>query len=104
MKLELISERLLLRPLAESDLDVGIAILTDPEVMKFIGPTQTKDRVVRELPIAQKRGGGGCIGVAQRSCSLGLFAKQKRTPRRGIAVAAMGASARAYESTAQAVP
>lgn len=63
MKLELTSERLLLRPLAQSDLDVGMAILTDPEVMKFVGPTFSKDRVIRELPIAQKRGGGGCIGI-----------------------------------------
>jgi ribosomal-protein-alanine N-acetyltransferase len=63
MKLDFKSERLLLRPLADFDLDVAYAILTDPEVMKFVGQTYTKDQVIAELPSALKRGGGGCIGI-----------------------------------------
>ena len=39
MKLDLKTDRLLLRALAECDLDVGIAILTDPAVMKYVGKT-----------------------------------------------------------------
>ncbi len=63
MILDLKSERLLLRPLSASDLDVGFAIFTDPEVMKYVGQLYTKDRVIQELPTALRRGGGGCIGV-----------------------------------------
>ena len=63
MKLDLETDRLLLRPLAECDLDVGIAILTDPAVMKYVGKTKTKDEVIEELPTAIKRCAGGCIGI-----------------------------------------
>lgn len=63
MKLDLKCERFLLRPLAESDLDASFAILTDPEVMRFVGPVYTKDQMIRESPHALKRGGGGCIGI-----------------------------------------
>ncbi len=63
MKLELKTDRLLLRPLAECDLDVAIAILTDPAVMKYVGDTCTKDEVIKELPTGMKRCAGGCIGI-----------------------------------------
>lgn len=63
MNLDLETDRLLLRPLAESDLDVAIAILTDPEVMKYVGKTCTRDEVIEELPTAIKRCAGGCIGI-----------------------------------------
>lgn len=63
MKLDLMTERLLLRPLAESDLDVGLETLTDPVVMKYLGKTFTKDQVAEELPTAMKRCAGGCIGI-----------------------------------------
>lgn len=63
MNLMLESERLLLRPLAEGDLDVCFEIFTDPAVMQFVGETYTRDRVVEELPTAMRRGGRGCIGV-----------------------------------------
>ena len=63
MKLDLKTDRLLLRALAECDLDVGIAILTDPAVMKYVGKTYTKDEVIKDLPTAMKRCAGGCIGI-----------------------------------------
>ncbi len=63
MKLDLMTERLLLRPLAETDLDVGLETLTDPVVMKYIGKTFTTDQVAEELPTAMKRCAGGCIGI-----------------------------------------
>lgn len=63
MNLVLKSRRLLLRPLAETDLDVGMSILTDPAVMKYVGKPYTRERVVKELPTAMKRCAGGCIGI-----------------------------------------
>lgn len=63
MELVLESERLVLRPLAESDLDVSIEILTDPEVMKYVFETQTEDKVRRDMPLAMRRCAGGCIGI-----------------------------------------
>lgn len=63
MNLEFDSERLSLRPLAGSDADLGVEILTDPEVMRFIGEPQTPERVVQEMPVSTRRAGGGCIGV-----------------------------------------
>ena len=63
MNLELPTERLLLRPLAESDLDVALAVLTDPEVMRYVVEPFARERVVAEMPVAVRRGGGGCIGI-----------------------------------------
>lgn len=63
MNLELPTERLLLRPLAESDLDVAVAVLTDPEVMRYVVEPFARERVVAEMPVAVRRGGGGCIGI-----------------------------------------
>lgn len=63
MNLVLKSERLLLRPLAETDLDVGIEIGTDPEVMKYIGELLTEDGVIQKMPNYIKRCAGGCIGI-----------------------------------------
>ncbi len=63
MELILTSERLLFRPLAETDLDLGLALLTDPEVTSYIGAVRTAEEVGRELAVATKRCAGGCIGV-----------------------------------------
>lgn len=63
MNLVLKSERLLLRPLAEEDLDLCIQILTDPEVMKYVTKTQTRDQVVAELPLSMRRCAGGAVGI-----------------------------------------
>ena len=62
MNLVLESDRLLLRPLSENDLDVSIEILTDPAVMKYVAKTYTKEQVIQELPATLKRCAGGCIG------------------------------------------
>jgi ribosomal-protein-alanine N-acetyltransferase len=71
MNLELQSERLLLRPLSESDLDISVEILTDPQVMRYVTAqvmryvtaAYTREQVAEEMPVALKRGGGGCIGI-----------------------------------------
>ncbi len=65
MELNLKSERLLLRPLVESDVEWNVEMLTDREVMQYIfgADVYTEDQVIKEMPLATKRGGGGCIGI-----------------------------------------
>lgn len=63
MKLELKSERTLLRPLGETDLDIEIALGTDPEVMRYVGEVESKDKIVQDMPKYTRRCAGGCIGV-----------------------------------------
>ena len=63
MNLILTSERLLLRPLSETDFDVAIDIFTDPAVVKYIGKTHTRDEVIQGMPTYTKRCAGGCIGI-----------------------------------------
>ena len=63
MNLILKSERLLLRPLAKTDVELEIEIGTDPEVMKYVAEPDTEDSVVRGMPNYIKRCAGGCIGV-----------------------------------------
>ncbi len=63
MSLELKSDRLLLRPLGLTDADLGVEILTDPEVMRYVGGTRTPEQAIREMPASVRRGGGGCIGI-----------------------------------------
>ncbi len=58
------SARLLFRPLDETDLDLSIALWTDPEVVKYItGIPSTKEALAKQLPISMRRCAGGCIGV-----------------------------------------
>jgi RimJ/RimL family protein N-acetyltransferase len=57
------SERLLFRPLQESDLDLAIEQWTDPEVAKFVGgKTYTEAELIEQMPIVTRRCAGGCIG------------------------------------------
>ena len=63
MDLNLKSERLLIRPHREIDLDVEIKMGTDSEVMKFVGDVETKDQIIRNMPKYTRRCAGGCIGV-----------------------------------------
>ena len=64
MNLILDSERLRLRPLVADDLDLGLELLTDAYVMRYVGgEPYSRERVLREMEVAVRRGGGGCIGV-----------------------------------------
>ncbi len=64
MNLTLESERLLLRPLDEADIDLGYELLMDPAVMKYVGgEAYTRERVESESRVVVRRGGGGCIGI-----------------------------------------
>jgi ribosomal-protein-alanine N-acetyltransferase len=62
MKLELHTERLLLTPLAATDLDLVLELWTDPEVVEYICDVATEAEIRQEMPDAIKRGGNGGIG------------------------------------------
>ena len=63
MQLILTSERLLLRPLAETDVDLGIEMGTDPQVMRYVGEVETRDQVIRDMAKYVRRCAGGSIGI-----------------------------------------
>jgi len=63
MELTFETERLLLRPLIEADVDLGFDLLTDPAVTKYAGRTHTRDEVVEQMPTAVRRCAGGAIGI-----------------------------------------
>lgn len=63
MNLVLETDRLVLKPLAEGDVDLCIEMFTDPEVMKYIREPSSRAEVIEKMPIRCRRGGGGSIGV-----------------------------------------
>ncbi len=63
MDLDLTSERLLLRPLAEDDLDLAYDLLTDPKVMQYVSGPLTRERVAAEHAIKTRRSAGGAVGI-----------------------------------------
>jgi ribosomal-protein-alanine N-acetyltransferase len=63
MKLELHTERVLLTPLAMTDLDIALELWTDPEVVEYICEVPTESEIRHEMPDAIKRGGNGGIGI-----------------------------------------
>jgi len=63
MNLELHTERLSLRPFADTDLDLALEMWTDPEVVKYVGEVMTEEGVRMEMPDSIKRGGNGGIGI-----------------------------------------
>jgi RimJ/RimL family protein N-acetyltransferase len=63
MKLELLTDRLFLRPLRLDDLGLAIEMFTNPEVVRYVGGTLTIEEIRAEMPNYIKRCGGGCIGI-----------------------------------------
>ena len=63
MNLTLSGPRLRLRPLEASDLDHCIELFTDERVTKYVSEPQSEAQVVADMPIALRRGAGGCLGV-----------------------------------------
>jgi RimJ/RimL family protein N-acetyltransferase len=63
MKLELLSDRLILTPLELTDIDLAVELWTDPEVVRYICDVPTEAEVRREMPDSIKRGGNGGIGI-----------------------------------------
>jgi RimJ/RimL family protein N-acetyltransferase len=63
MKLVLNTERLLLTPLASTDLDFALELWTDPEVVEYVCDAVTEAEIRQEMSDATKRGGNGGIGI-----------------------------------------
>ena len=63
VSLVLQSARLTLRPLAARDVDLTVAMMTDPAVMKYWGPVMTEDAAAAKQPNLVRRGGNGGIGI-----------------------------------------
>ena len=63
MQLELHTERLHLSPFVADDVDLAIAMFTDPAVRRFTGGAMSEDAIRSEMPNWIRRGGNGCIGV-----------------------------------------
>lgn len=63
MELELLTERLRLTPFAEADVDIALAMFTDPAVQKYAGGVITEEKVHADVPKWVRRGGNGCIGI-----------------------------------------
>jgi RimJ/RimL family protein N-acetyltransferase len=63
VNLELETERLFLRPLAENDWDMALETFTDPEVMKYVADVASEETLAEEMKTHIRRGAGGRIGV-----------------------------------------
>ncbi len=64
MNLILETDRLILRPLAAEDLDIAIALWTDPDVARYVADrAATKEEVIAEMPTVLRRCVEGAIGV-----------------------------------------
>ena len=63
MKLELLTERLRLSPVANDDVDLCLEMFTDPDVAKYAGGVMGVDEIRKNMSNWIKRGGNGCIGI-----------------------------------------
>jgi len=63
VNLELETDRLFLRPLAQSDWEMALETFMDPEVMKFVADISSEEALAEEMKAAIRRGAGGRIGV-----------------------------------------
>jgi ribosomal-protein-alanine N-acetyltransferase len=63
VNLELHSDRLVLTPLAPTDLDISIEMFTDPEVVRYAGRPMTRTSIHRDLASWTQRGADGYIGI-----------------------------------------
>ncbi len=58
------SERLRFAPMGENDIDLAVALWSDPEVIKYVADRPyTREELIAEMPLVTRRGGGGCIGI-----------------------------------------
>ena len=57
------TDRLRLRPLAETDLDMELELLTDHMVTRYVCEDVTAEQVTQWLPTMVKRCAHGCIGI-----------------------------------------
>lgn len=61
--LEIETERFLLRPLTEQDIDLCLSLFTDEAVARFIGGVMTEPNIKAQFPIWCRRGNYGALGV-----------------------------------------
>jgi len=61
--LQLVSARLFLRPLHETDVDLVLELFTDPEIMEYAGGPVKSERIRTEMAASVRRGADGSIGV-----------------------------------------
>lgn len=74
---ELETEHLYLKPLSEEDFDELVVLRSDPDVMRFVGEVQDKERICRFITMAlayQEKHGIGFCSVFQKSD--GIFVGQ----------------------------
>lgn len=57
------TDRLLLRPLVEADVDMCLELYTNPDVMRYIRAPKTREKVIEEMPNICRRGCAGKLGV-----------------------------------------
>ena len=62
MELEIFTERLRVTPLVADDVDLALALWTDPEVVRYICDPMTEAEIRLVMPDSLKRGGNGGIG------------------------------------------
>jgi ribosomal-protein-alanine N-acetyltransferase len=63
VNLELETDRLFLRPLAQGDWDLALEMFTDPEVMKFVADVSSEEALAAEMKAFIRRGARGRVGV-----------------------------------------
>ena len=63
MNLDMYSHRLKLTPYTPDDLDLTLAMFTDPAVVRYAGEVMSGPAIKRAMSNWTKRGGDGCIGI-----------------------------------------
>ncbi len=63
MNLVLHSERLVLTPYSHDEVDLAVAMFTDPDVLRYAGGPMSEDAILASMPNWTRRGGNGCIGI-----------------------------------------
>lgn len=64
LNLELETDRLILRPLVEADLDIAVTLWSDPEVTRFVAERAYSEvEIAEEMPMVIRRCAKGAIGI-----------------------------------------
>ncbi len=63
MNLELTTDRLILKPFSDDDLDLVVALRTDPNVMRYISETATPERLAKRMIDFCRRSEDGSMGM-----------------------------------------
>ncbi|MDJ0711832.1 MAG: GNAT family N-acetyltransferase [Woeseiaceae bacterium] len=63
MDLALTTERLLLTPFSDAEINMAIDMFTDPEVLRYAGGAMSEDDIRGQMNNWTRRGGNGCVGI-----------------------------------------